>query len=215
MRKRGILLLALSLSLTSCGIINPNSVTKEIGENIEISDESVITESTVTSEVPKHQSPSEVIELPSESIKVGNGDIVIKVNDSNCKLKLINDMIMLLDVNNNATVYYQDTKVKTNETQEVYEGYLYSWACDSGSLVYGNENKSSDSEEDIEYVEENITSVTLNDKLISFFYRFSDDGYADVYLLEDINTGNYLGIHIYGKGDNLDDVVLLMKQYLL
>ena len=217
------LLLIFSLNITACGIVKPtsenksNSITKEIGDDTETSSKSDINKNTEISETTKTDEDSE---MPSESIEVGDGSVTIQIRDSNCKVKLIEDVIMLLDVNNNATIYYQDTGVKTSETSDVYESYLYSWACDSGTLVFNESEsteKSETSEEDTEdeFVDENITSMTLGDKTISFFYRFSTDGNADVYLLEDLDLGNYLGIHIYGKGENLDDVVSLIKQYLL
>lgn len=217
------LLLIFSLNITACGIVKPtsenksNSITKEIGDDTETSSKSDINKNTEISETTKTDEDSE---MPSESIEVGDGSVTIQIRDSNCKVKLIEDVIMLLDVNNNATVYYQDTGVKTSETSDVYESYLYSWACDSGTLVFNESEsteKSETSEEDTEdeFVDENITSMTLGDKTISFFYRFSTDGNADIYLLEDLDLGSYLGIHIYGKGENLDDVVSLIKQYLL
>ena len=216
------LLLIFSLNITACGIVKPtsenksNSITKEIGDDTETSNKSDINKNTEISETTK-------TDKDSESIEVGDGSVTIQIRDSNCKVKLIEDVIMLLDVSNNATVYYQDTGVKTSEKSDVYESYLYSWACDSGTLVF-NESESTeksetseDTEEDTEdeFVDENITSMTLGDKTISFFYRFSTDGNADIYLLEDLDLGSYLGIHIYGKGENLDDVVSLIKQYLL
>ena len=205
------LLLIFSLSITACGIVNKsrsNSVTKEIGA------------STESSYTIKDNETSEISEIPHETIGVGNGSISIQVKDSECKLKLVEDVIMLLDVNNNATVYYQDTKVKTYEQANIYEGYLYNWACNSGNLVLSDLENTEKSEEGTEaeeddFVDENITSINIDGKSISFLYRFSTDGNADVYLLEDLDLGTFLGIHIYGKGENLDDVVSLMKQYIL
>ena len=140
-------------------------------------DKIVTTRTNKNTEISETTKTDEDSEMPSESIEVGDGSVTIQIRDSNCKVKLIEDVIMLLDVNNNATVYYQDTGVKTSETSDVYESYLYSWACDSGTLI-SNESKSTDksetSEEDTEdeFVDENITSMTLGDKTISFFYRF-------------------------------------------
>lgn len=211
MMKRVVLIFLLSLSLyvTGCSVVKPNEGSSESFELNTVEQNNEIEDSEIEEKLEYIDVTETEEELDSEVLKIGDVNLTIFAKDSSSKLKLLEDVVMMLDVTNNATVYYQDTGVPISESNKVLEDYILAWACNSGNVMLGEEVKESESPE------ENITSINISDEDINFFYRFSDDGHVDIYLAENISLDNYLGIHIYGEGENLDDVVALIKEYLM